>query len=66
MRSRKVEGPKKLGRIVVKVAQAQEIDYLLARHQKQAPFTKELLVAPLKLCLLKEIPFSCMKKILKV
>ena len=34
--------------------------------QKQAPFTKELMVAPLKLCLLKEIPFSCMlKKILK-
>lgn len=32
MRSRKVEGPKKLGRIVVKVAQAQEIDYLLARQ----------------------------------
>ena len=40
MRSRKVEGPKKLGRIVVKVAQAQEIDYLLARQPKQAPFTK--------------------------
>ena len=34
MRSRKVEGPKKLGRIVVKVAQAQEIDYLLA-HQPE-------------------------------
>lgn len=32
MRSRKVEGSKKLGRIVVKVAQAQEIDYLLARQ----------------------------------
>lgn len=31
MRSRKVEGPKKLKRIVVKVGEAQEIDYLLAR-----------------------------------
>lgn len=31
MRSRKVEGPKKLKRIVVKVSEAQEIDYLLAR-----------------------------------
>ena len=34
MRTRKVQGPKKLGRIVVKVAQAQEIDYLLA-HQPE-------------------------------
>lgn len=32
MRSRKVEGPKKLKRIVVKVGEAQEIDYLLARQ----------------------------------
>ena len=40
MRSRKVEGPKKLGRIVVKVAQAQEIDYLLAppaRNKRPLP-----------------------------
>ena len=56
MRSRKVEGPKKLGRIVVKVAQAQEIDYLLARQPETSALTKELMVAPLKLCLLKEIP----------
>ena len=65
MRSRKVEGPKKLGRIVVKVAQAQEIDYLLAR-QPETSALYQLMVAPLKLCLLKEIPFLCMlKKILK-
>lgn len=32
MRTRKVQGPKKMGRIVVKVAEAQEIDYLLARQ----------------------------------
>ena len=66
MRSRKVEGPKKLGRIVVKVAQAQEIDYLLARQPETSALYQELMVVPLKLCLLKEIPFSCMlKKILK-
>ncbi len=40
MRSRKVEGPKKLGRIVVKVAQAlKKIDYLLARQlETSAPY----------------------------
>ena len=40
MRSRKVEGPKKLKRIVVKVGEAQEIDYLLHGSTKQRLSTK--------------------------
>ena len=50
MRSRRVKGPKKLARIVVKVADAKEIESLLAQNLLGLSFIKERKAMLLKPC----------------
>ncbi len=58
MCSRKVEGPKEIGSHRVKVVQAQEIDYLLARQPETSASYQGANDRAFEASLLKEIPFS--------
>ena len=64
-RCRAVEGPKKINKVVIKVSNPLEIEYLLARDDNQAKaISKGKMVTLLRLSHQKMILFWCMPKMI--